>query len=70
MTKREINNCTDIEKLKKMCLIQRSQLSAISEILIDESKWELTSQQAVANIRNYLVSHQHDVDLIGGNYGI
>ena len=33
MTRHEIQNCTDIEDLKELCLTQRRQLTIISEIL-------------------------------------
>lgn len=63
MTRHEIQTCTDIEALKKLCLAQRSQLSVVSEILVDESKWHITAEQAVTQIRDHLVAHQHDLDI-------
>lgn len=63
MTRYEIQNCTNIEALKKLCLAQRSQLSVVSAILVDESKWHMTAEQAVTQIRDYLVAHQYDLDI-------
>lgn len=63
MTRHEIQNCTDIEALKKLCLAQRSQLSVLSAILVDESKWHITAEQAVTQIRDYLVAHPHGLNI-------
>lgn len=57
-----INQCNDIETLRKFCMIQGSQLTYIGEVLVDESKMHITSDEAVQIIREYLVEHQHDME--------
>jgi hypothetical protein len=42
-------------------MIQGSQLAYIGEVLVDESKMHLTSDEAVQLIREYLVEHQNDM---------
>ena len=64
MTKSEIKKCDDIEKLRKICLEQWSQLFVVSEILVDESKIHITPEEAVEKIRDYLTTHQYDLDMI------
>lgn len=63
MTRIDIMNCNDITKLKKLCIEQRKQLSMISEILVDESKWHIEAGEAVRKIRDYLTEHQYDLRL-------
>lgn len=63
MNRIEIIECTDIEALKKLCLEFRKQFNVIGEILVDESKWHISADQAVTKIREYLVSHQYDLEL-------
>ena len=63
MNRIDIENCNDIEKLKALCIEQRKQLGVIGEILVDESKWHITSEIAVQKIRDYLVEHQYDLRL-------
>ncbi len=63
MTRMDIENCNNIDKLKEICLAQRSQLSYIGEILVSESKWEMSPEVAIKKIRGYLTKHQHDVEL-------
>ena len=63
MTRRDIINCTDIEKLKQICLAQRNQLNYVGEVLVDESKWEISAKDAITEIRNYLVEHQYDIEM-------
>ena len=64
MTRAEIMECADIEKLKALCLEYRKQASVISEILVDESKWHISSHDAINKIREYLVRNQHEFDFI------
>ncbi len=66
MTKSEIKKCDDIEKLRNICLEQWSQLFVVGEILVDESKMHITSEEAVEKIRDYLTKHQYDLDMIWG----
>lgn len=61
MTRLEIEDCNNIEILKRLCIEQRKQLSYISEILISESKWNITSEMAIDKIRDYLVENQHKI---------
>lgn len=63
MNRLEIENCNDIEALKQLCLAQRSQLNYIGNVLVRESKWEITAKEAIERIRNYMVKHQHDLKL-------
>ena len=63
MNRIEIEQCNDIDKLKALCIEQRKQLCVIGEILVDESKWHITSEIAVQKIRDYLVEHQYDLRL-------
>lgn len=63
MTRIEIEECNDIERLKELCINQRKQLGVIGEILVDESKMHITPNAAINKIRNYLVSHQYDLEL-------
>lgn len=64
MNRVDIQNCKDSEKLQKLCLEMHNQLSVIGEILIQESKWEITGRDALYNIRQYLVNHQGDLEAI------
>lgn len=57
-----INQCNDVETLRKYCIIQGSQLAYIGEVLVDESKMHLTSDEAIQMIREYLVEHQNDME--------
>jgi len=63
-TKSEIKKCNDVEKLRKICLEQWSQLFVVSEILISESKIHITPEEAVEKIRDYLTTHQHELEEI------
>ena len=54
----DIENCNDIEKLREICLYQRSQLSIVSDILVEESKWHITPDVAIKRIRTYLVDYK------------
>jgi deoxyhypusine synthase len=63
MSRLEIEECKDIEELKRLCMAQNEQLSVIGEILVSESKWHITSDEAIKKIRDYLVKHQSDVEL-------
>mgnify|MGYP001226938356 CR=1 FL=1 len=63
MNRIEIEQCNDIDKLKTLCIEQRKQLGVISEILVDESKWHISSEVAVQKIRDYLVKHQYDLKI-------
>ena len=63
MNRLEIKKCEDIEELKRLCIAQDEQLTFISEILVSESKWHITPDEAVRKIRDYLVKHQSDVEL-------
>lgn len=63
MNRFEIENCNDIEALKQLCLAQRSQLNYIGNVLVRESKWEITAKEAIERIRNYMVKHQNDLKL-------
>lgn len=60
MTRRDIMGCTDIEKLKALCLEYRRQLSYISEVLVDVSKWHISANGAVTQMRDYLVDNQYN----------
>ena len=51
MNRLEIENCNDIEALKQLCLAQRSQLNYIGNVLVRESKWEITAKEAIERIR-------------------
>lgn len=58
----------NLEKLTKEQLIylieQYDRLNfMISEILVDESKWHITSKEAVEEIRKYLTESQAKTDL-------
>ena len=64
----QINECTDIEALRKLCLVQRKQLTYVGEVLVDESKWHCTAKDAIEQIRDYLVKHQYDLDVDLGVY--
>lgn len=67
VSRREIKNCNDIETLRKLCLIRGKQLAIISDILVDESKKDITTEYAINQIRDYLVNHQHDENIeLGG----
>jgi hypothetical protein len=57
-----IIECNDLETLRKLCMIQGSQLAYIGEVLVDESKMHFTSNEAIQMIREYLVEHQHDME--------
>ena len=64
MAKSEIRKCDDIEKLRKICLEQWSQLFVVSEILVSESKIHITPEEAVEKIRDYLTTHQYELEEI------
>ena len=63
MNRIEIQECNDIETLRRLCLAQRKQLAVVSEILVTESKWDISPERAIEQIRNYLVKHQYDLKL-------
>lgn len=63
MNRLEIEECEDIEELKRLCIAQNEQLSVVGAFLVSESKWHITSDTAVRQIRDYLVKHQNDVEL-------
>jgi len=63
MNRLEIEECEDIEKIKRLCIAQNEQLTVIGEILVSESKWHITSDEAIRKIRDYLVKHQSDIKL-------
>ena len=63
MTAIEIEQCNNIEALRALCLNQRKQLAVIGEILVEESKWHYTANEAVKEIRDYLTKHQYDLSL-------
>ena len=61
MSRIEIEQCTDIDKLKALCLEQRKQLNYIGEVLVDVSKWHITPELAIEQIRDYLVKNQYNL---------
>lgn len=63
MNRLAIEECEDIEELKRLCIAQNEQLSVVGAFLVSESKWHITSDEAVRKIRDYLVKHQSDIKL-------
>ena len=63
MTRFDIEDCNDIDKLKQLCIKQRHQLCVIGETLVSESKRHITAEQAVDRIRTYMTEHQHELHL-------
>lgn len=61
--KMEIITCQDIDKLKELCINYRDQYAFVSAVLVDESKWHITPEQAIEKIRDYLVSNQGKLDI-------
>jgi hypothetical protein len=64
--KYDIENCDNIEELKRLCLEYRKQLSVVSEYLIDVTKFHITTDEAVRKIREYLVENQSKLEVKQG----
>ena len=62
MTKHDIENCNDVEKLKKLCLSQHSILFCIGETCTSESKKDISSEYAVDKIRRYLNRQENNLE--------
>ena len=39
----------------------RSLYFYVSEVCVDESKWDITCDKAIEQIRDYLIKHQYDL---------
>ncbi len=63
MNTKTILDCEDIEELKRLCVEQNKQLAYISEILVEESKWHISSDVAIQKIREYLVKGQNLIEI-------
>ena len=57
MNRLDIEQCNDIDALKDLAIRQYKALSYISETLVDESKWHITSDKGIEDIRAYLQKH-------------
>ena len=65
MRRIDIENCKDIEILRKLCIEQHNQLAYVGNVLVDESKWHINSDLAVQLIREHLVRNQNKLDFDG-----
>lgn len=54
MNRIEIEECNDIETLRRLCISQHSAILRIGETLVDNSKSHLTDEHTVAEIRDIL----------------
>lgn len=54
MNRIEIEECNDIETLKRLCIRQHSAILRIGETLVDNSKSHLTDERTLVEIRNIL----------------
>lgn len=54
MNRIDIEKCNDIEALKELCHAYRKACFCISETLVEESKWHITTEDAKDQIRKYL----------------
>lgn len=63
MNRIEIEECNDIDKLKKLSIAQYKLLFYIGEVLVDESKQHLTPEDAIKKIRTYMTENQNYLNL-------
>ena len=61
MNKLDIEECNDICKLRDLCIEYYKTLFIISETCIDVSKWHISSDDGIRQIRNYLINNDHNV---------
>lgn len=54
-----IEECTDIDKLKSLCIRLYQQYFYTGEVLVSESKQEITADKAISKIRQYLRDNQY-----------
>lgn len=54
MNRIEIEECNDIETLRRLCIRQHSAILRIGETLVDNSKSHLTNKRTVVEIRDIL----------------
>lgn len=54
MNRIEIEECNDIETLRRLCIRQHSAILRIGETLVDNSKSHLTDERTLVEIRNIL----------------
>lgn len=54
MNRIEIEECDDIETLRRLCIRQHSVILRIGETLVDNSKSHLTDKHTVIKIRDIL----------------
>ena len=54
MNRLDIEQCNDIDTLKQLAIEQYKALSYIGETLVDVSKWHITSDEGIKQIRERL----------------
>lgn len=54
MNRIEIEECNDIEALRRLCIRQHSAILRIGETLVDNSKSHLTDERTLVKIKNIL----------------
>ncbi len=54
MNRIEIEECDDIETLRRLCIRQHSAILRIGETLVDNSKSHLTDERTLVEIREIL----------------
>ncbi len=54
MNRIEIEECNDIETLRRLCIRQHSAILRIGETLVDNSKSHLTDERTLVEIREIL----------------
>lgn len=61
MNRLEIEECNDIEALKKLAIAQYKALFFIGETIVENSKWHCDAVDAIKDIKDYLYEHQHEL---------
>ena len=64
MNRLDIEECNDIHKLRGVCIEQYRTLFNISETCIDVSKWHISSDKGIKQIRVYLIDNDRKVSEI------
>ena len=57
----DIEQCNDIDALKQLAIGQYKALSYISETLVDVSKWHITSDEGIRQIRERLQKNNFEL---------
>lgn len=62
MNRLDIEQCNDLDKLKELAIEQYKKLFYISETCVDVSKWHITSDEGIKQIRERL--QRNNIELL------